>query len=585
LVAGYWLGIGSAKLTTLSTEPIAFLENPFMPSRVRFAARRGLAFLVCVIAQFAPVQAADNPVVGAIAIDSYADIKKQVAWVGEQVGFPQVSAMMETAIMGATQFKGLAGLDPARPIGVVVTASGETPVVHGYIPVKNLDQLLEVFQGMIGPAQKDGDKRILMPPGAPPIEIVEKDGWAVVAMQGSPAGTANPEAILTKLTAELSIGAQLFPSAMPEAMRAQVKAMIEQGADAAAAQGQPVDGATLGAVFESLAETESMTFGAAVEPAKERLFFENRTVMVAGSDAAAVWATAGKVDRVIGLPAGADGKASTVQAYHAQAVPEATRAAVEATLAQALPAGTGDPVKDTLFGLLQDIVGAMLDAGGVNIGLAMDTSSVKPDALLPAVTLSAKIKDGPAFESQLKKRLGAEGSLPPGATVKFDTGKQAGANLHELAIDLSGVPGAEMLGEKLAVTLAVGADRVCVLFGGDVAKRLPSAIESVGKGDADKKPLTGVDLSVAGLMAYSAATMKATGADEEAAAVLGEVAKDAAAKPSALVQVMVRPIQQGVAMRLTVDAGALQAIAAAMTAAYNAKPQPVGGPGAELDGF
>jgi hypothetical protein len=169
--------------------------------------------------------------------------------------------------------------------------------------------------------------------------------------------------------------------------------------------------------------------------------------------------------------------------------------------------------------------------------------------------------------------------------VKFDTGKQAGANLHELAIDLSGVPGAEMLGEKLAVTLAVGADRVCVLFGGDVAKRLPSAIESVGKGDADKKPLTGVDLSVAGLMAYSAATMKATGADEEAAAVLGEVAKDAAAKPSALVQVMVRPIQQGVAMRLTVDAGALQAIAAAMTAAYNAKPQPVGGPGAELDGF
>jgi hypothetical protein len=557
-----------------------------MPSRVRFTARCGLAFLVALIAQCAVVRAADNAVVGALAIDSYADIKKQVAWVGEQVGFPQISAMMETGIMTLTQFKGLAGLDPARPIGVIVTASGETPVVHGYIPVKNLDQLLEVVQGVAGPAQKDGDKRILMPPGAPPIEIVEKDGWAVVSMQGSPAGAANAEAILTKLTGELSIGAQLLPSAMPEAMRAQVKALIEQGADAAAAQGQPVDAAALGAAFESLAETESMTFGVAVEPAKERLFFENRTVMVAGSDAAAVWANAGKVDRVIGLPVGADGKAATVQAYHAQAVPEATRAALEATLAQSLPAGTGDPVNDTLFGLLQDIVGAMLDAGGVNIGLAMDTSGVKPESLLPAVTLSATIKDGPSFEAQVKKRLGAEGSLPPGATVKFDTGKQAGANLHEIAIDLTGIPGAEMIGEKLMVTLAVGADRVCVLFGGDVAGRLASALESAGKGDADKKPLTGVDLSVAGLMAYSAAAMKATGGGEEAAAVLGEVAKDAAAKPSAQVQVMVRPIQQGVAMRLTIDAGALQAIAAAVTAQMSLKPQgPVGGPGAEFDGF
>jgi hypothetical protein len=540
---------------------------------------------VSVIAPFAAVRAADNPVVGAIAIDSYADVKKQVAWVGEQVGFPQISAMMETGIMTLTQFKGLAGLDPTRPIGVVVTASGETPVVHGYIPVKNLDQLLGVFEGMVGPAQKDGDKRILMPPGAPPIEIVEKDGWAVVAMQGSPAGTANAEALLAKLTGELSVGAQLFPSSMPEAMRAQVKAMIEQGADAAAAQGQPIDAAMLGAAFESLAETESMTFGVAIEPAKERLFLENRTVMVAGTDAAAVWATAGKVDRVIGLPVGADGKAAAVSAYHAQAVPEATRAAVEATLAQALPAGTGDPVRDTMSGLLQDIAGAMLDAGGVNIGLAMDTSGAKADALLPAVTLSAMIKDGPALEAQVKKRLGAEGSLPPAATVKFDTSKQAGANLHEITIDLAGVPGAEKIGEKLVITLAVGADRVCILLGGDVAKRLNSALESAGKGDAGKKPLTGVDLSVAGLMAYSAATMQATGANEEAAAVLDQVAKDAAAKPSAQVQVMVRPIQQGVAMRLTIDAGALQAIAAAVTAQMSLKGAPGPGPGAEFDGF
>jgi len=558
----------------------------------RSAARRGRVLVALFVATFtmapvAAIRAADNPVVGAAALDSYSDIKKQVAWIGEQVGFPQLSAMMETGIMGATQFKGLAGLDPARPIGVVVTANGDKPVIHGYVPVKNLDQLLDVFQGMVGPAKKDGDKRILTVPGAGAVEIIEKDGWAVIAMQDSPAGPANAEAIITKLTGELSVGAQLFPSAMPEAMREKVKAMIDQGAQMAASQGQPVDAAALGSVVESLAETEYLMFGAAIEPTKERLFLENRTVMVAGSDAAKMWATAGKVDKIIGLPAGADGKAPTVRAHHAQAVPPATRVAIEATLAQALPAGTGDPVGDTLSGLLQDVIAAMLDAGGINIGLAMDTSVAKADSILPAVTLSAKVKDGKAFESQVKKRLGPDGSLPPEAKVAFDTDKQNGANLHEVTIDLSGVPCAEVVGEKLVVTLAVGADRVCILFGGDVAKRLATALDAAGKGDAEKKPLTGVDLSVPGLMAYAAMVMNATGGDKAAATVLGEIAKDAAAKPSALVQLVVRPIQHGTAMRLTFDAGAIQSIAAAVTAVQSAggPPPAAGGPDGGFGGL
>ncbi len=563
-----------------------------MPLFVRTAACRGLALVALFIAQFTTVRAADNPVVGVLAIDPYNDVKKQIAWVGEQVGFPQLAAMAESGVMMATQFKGLTGLDAARPIGVVVTADGDTQVIHGYVPVKNLDKLLDVLQGVLGPAKKVGAKRIVTPPGAPPIEITEKDGWAVIAMQGSPAGPANAEALITKLTAEFSVGVQLFPAAMPEAMREQLKAMIEQQADAAADQGQPVDAAAVGAAFESLAQTESMSLGLAVEPAKEQLFFENQTVMVPGSASADLWAAAGKTDGVLGLPTGVDGKTPSVRAYHAQAVPQATRAALEATLAQALPAGTGDPVSDTLFGLLQDIVGAMLDAGGINIGLAIDTSAVTPDSILPAVTLSAKIKDGPALEQQVKKRLGAQGSLPPEAKVTFDAGKQGAANLHEIAIDLSGVPGGEMIDGKLAITLAVAPDRVCILMGGDVAKRIAKAIDAAGIADADRKPLTGVDLSVAGLMAYAATVLKATGSDEDAADVLREVSKDAAAMPSALVQLVVRPIPRGGAMRLTIDAGALQAVATAVNAAAAqevARPGPPNGPpvpvGGGFDGF
>jgi len=530
--------------------------------RVARSMAHRLLVLLAFLAPLTAVRADDNPVVGIVAIDSYADIKKQVAWIGEQVNYPQLAAMAESGVMMATQFKGLAGLDATRPIGIVVTANGDAPVVHGYVPVKNLDQLLDVFKGLVGPAQKEGDKRILTPPGgAPPIEVIEKDGWAIFAMQGSPAGTATAEALITKLTGELSIGAQIFPAAMPDAMREQVKAMIAQGVEAAAAQGQPVDASAVSAAFDSIAETESMTLGMAVEPEKQRLFLESRTVMVPGSEAADVWAMAGEAGGGIGLPASADGKMITVQAHHAQAVSPATRTALEATLAQALPAGTGDPIRDTLSGLLQDVIGAMLDAGSLTGGLAVDTSRVTPDAVLPAVTISAKIKNGAALEEQLKKRLGADGALPPEAKVTFDSGKEGNANLHTIEINLEGVPNAEKFGGNVAITLAVSDDRVCLLTGGDVAKRVATAMEAASHMDAAQKPVTGIDVWVPGVMAYAAAV----NAGDPTADVLANVAKEAAAKPGSLVKLVVRPVERGVAMRLIADASAIQTIAAAVT--------------------
>ncbi len=553
-----------------------------MPFSARSAACRGLAVVAIALAALTAVRADDNPVVGVVAIDSYGDLKKQIAWIGEQVNYPQLAAMAESGIMMATQFKGLAGLDATRPIGIIVTANGDTPVVHGYVPVKNLDQLLDVFQGVVGPAQKDGDKRILMPPMTPPIEIIEKDGWAVVAIQSSPDGPANAEAIITKLAGELTLGVQLFPAAMPEGMREQVKARIEQLVEAAAAQGQPVNAAAVSSAFDGIAETESMTLGIALEPEKERLFIENRTVMVPGSEAANVWANAGKTENGLGLPASADGQSATFRAHHAQAVPPEASAAIEATLAQALPAGTGDPIKDTLSGLLQDIIGAMLDTGSLTGGVAVDTSGATRDLILPAVTLSAKIKDGPALEEQLKKRLGEPGALPPQATITFDSGKEGAANLHTLEIDLEGLPKAEKVGGKLSITIAVSADRVCVLAGGDAPTRVGAAMEAASRTDDAQKPLTGIDIWVPGAMQWMAVTAD----DEPAAQVLGDAAKEAAAKPAALVRLLVRPIEGGVATRLVADGGAIQAIAKAVTAAFALRPDgPVAAPGGDFDGL
>jgi hypothetical protein len=518
-------------------------------------------------------RAADHPVVAVVAVDGYADLKKQIGWVGARVGNPQLAALAESFVMMATQFKGLAGLDVSRPAGVIVTAAGDQPVIHGYVPVKDLGKLLDTLQGVVGPAAEAGGKRVITVPGGPPLEITEADGWAIISPQGSPAGAANPEKLIAAVAEAYSVGVNLFPSQMPEGMRNQVQAAIEQAAAMAAQQGPAIDAAAVNATVESLAETETIAFGVAIDLPKERVFVESRTVMLPGSPAAGVWENAGRTGNALSLPAGGDGKPAAVRAHHAQAVPPAARAALEATLAQLLPAGSGDPITDAIFGLAQDLVGAMLDAGGLEAALAVDTTAAKADALLPAVTLAARIKDGPALEQQVKNRFGKQGSLPPEVTVAFDSGKAAGATLHELTIDISKLPAAEQFGASLVATLAVTADRVYLLAGGDVPKRVAAAVAAGAGADDGSKPISGVDLTVPALMAYAGELAKASG--DPAGAVLTDVAADSADLANPLVQLLVRPIERGVAMRLAAEAGAIETIAKATTATV----RPAGGGG------
>ena len=522
----------------------------------------------------AAARAAEPAVVAVVAVDGYADLKKQIGWFGERVGNPTLAALAESFVMMATQFKGLAGLDVNRPAGVIVTADGDIPVIHGYVPVKDLGKLLETLQGVLGPVEQAGDKRVVTVPGGR-LEITEAEGWAIISPQGLPAGADNPDKLIATVAEAYSVGAQLFPARMPEGMRNQVRAAIEQGAAMAAEQGPPVDAAAVNAMVESLAETESLAFGLAIDRPTERVFFESRTVMLPDSPAATVWENAGRTGNALALPAGGDGKPAAVRAHHAQAVSPAARAALEATLAQVLPAGSGDPITDSLFGLVQDLVGAMLDAGGLEAAVAVDTTVAKTDALLPAVTLAARIKDGPALEKQVKNRFGKEGALPPEAKVAFDAGKAAGANLHEITIDISGLPAADQFGDTLAATLAVTADRAYLLVGGDVAKRVAAAVAAGAEADQASKPISGVDLAVPALMAYVGEMAKAAG--DAAGDVLADVAKQSADKANPLVQLQVRPIERGVAMRLSAEAGAIETIAAAITAQAPGGLAPAGG--------
>lgn len=539
--------------------------------------------------------AADEPaVIAVVAVDPYADLKKQAKWVGGQIDQPTLDGFLESFIMMATQFKGLAGLDVGRPAGVVVTAEGPAgaPVVRGFVPVKDLGKLLAALQGVIGPcsagrragdqparhapapdrgAKRLGDRRAAGQPrrGRRPGDGPRSDRKLVLARR---AGLSRADA---------GWHAEAARSCAPAG-----------GRDAGPA-GTPVDADALATGLANLDQVETIVFGANVDVEKERVYLENQFAMVPNSAASGLYGEMAKATSTIAAPATADGKPAAVRGHAALSIPESLREAAKMALMQALPvsgkveqrggfseAVVSEPT-NTIFTLLRQVIPAMLDAGGMDAALAVDTSAAEmaEGKALPAVTVGMKVKDGRSLEANLKAALGAKGTLPAGVTARFDAGKAGAANLHVVEIDLAAADekqAARLLGQKLPVTLGVTPTHAFVAIGGDAEKRIAAAAGG-GTPDPNAKPLAGLDVSLAPLVAYAAGTQKfLSPGDADGIAVTTAASEQAAALPSSLVQLLSRPIERGLATRLSADAGAIKVLKSLFMLQQPAAAQPVG---------
>ena len=241
-----------------------------------------------------------------------------------------------------------------------------------------------------------------------------------------------------------------------------------------------------------------------------------------------------------------------------------------------MPDADADPLAKASFGIVRDLLAAMLDAGGIDAGLSIDTSGSTDERPLPAFTIGMRIKDGAALEAAVKERLGKAGALPAGVKVDFDSGKEGAANLHAITVDLTGLPNAEKLGGAVDLTLAVTPTYAFLISGDDVPKRIAAALAASGRPNAEVKPLAGIDLSLPALLGYAAKMAKVLSPGDPQNAQLATVAEKAGGRDDAGVQLRVRPIERGVAVRLSADAGVIETIATSVAP----QPGPAGLPGA-----
>ena len=538
--------------------------------------------LSLLLSALAPQQsaAAERQILAVAACDSYGDLKKQIAWLGNQINNPGLAGMVESVLLLGTQGKGLAGLDVKRPLGVVLTTAGDDLSAHAFVPVKDVDKLLDSLQSITGPVDRSDDNRRITLPSGERLVVVEKNGWAIQSLEGGDAGIADPAAIFAPLVADFSLGIEAFPSLLPKSLQKQLQTLLQQGAAAAAANGQSLDDDSLQAAVAGLSQTESLTLGLAIDSEKNRVFLENRVMAVAGSQAAAAIAAAGNGVLTVATPAAADGKQPALylhavqpltkesQTQALQVFDQALDQALDQARDQALANARADALVQTLALVCREILAGMLASGGIDAVLAVDTSETTEENPLPALFAGTRVKEGTAIEKQLKQLLADKKNLPAGVSVAFDTDTVATARLHAVRLDLSASPVAEKLGDSLEITLAIAPEYVFVLAGGDPKKRLAELLKTNGRKNATAKPVATVQLAMDRLLDYAA--QLGAGPQATLAAEAARVGTE-----GSLVQLLIRPIERGLATRLSVDAGVLRAGAAMATQPGGNRPVPL----------
>ncbi|MFM8890843.1 MAG: hypothetical protein ACKOTB_04305, partial [Planctomycetia bacterium] len=363
--------------------------------------------------------AAERSVLAVVTLDSYGDLRNQLQWLGGQVGQPALAGALESLLLMASQGRGLAGLDVKRPLGVVVTTDGSDLAVHGFVPVKSLDKLLDSLKGVTGPVEKSDGIRTIMLPNGLPLSIAEREGWAIIAPAGSDLDAADPAPLFKHLADDYSLGIQVFPSRMPEPLRLQLRLLLEQAMAAAATQGQGLDPRAVAVALDGLTSTESLSLGLAMDPEASQMFLENRVVAEPGSVGADALRGAAEGRGTVPLPPAADGGRPAVVGHLVQTVPQGAREGVLGMLDQALPPGSDDPLTATIAALAREVIRSVLATGGVDAAVSVDLANAA-DGTPPAITAGVRVQDGTLLEAAVKKAFAPGGKAAMASVSSSD---------------------------------------------------------------------------------------------------------------------------------------------------------------------
>jgi hypothetical protein len=475
----------------------------------------------------------------------------------------------------------LQGLDTKKPAGVYLQIAGPQPTGVAFVPVTNLDMVLQQLENNNVEVEDAGDglKKINLPQRA--IYLKENNGWVFISdsednLTDLP---ADPSQMLGGLNKTYNLAFQLNVRSIPEELVDTAISEIKNGLELDLENEtdeekkrlkETVGRQSLEQFTRLVRESDQITVGWGVDSKAGRTFFDFGMTAVAGSKLAEQMNAYKKMkSNFAGLEL-ADAAATLrftapiAKEDIAQAT-EGLKAVREQALAgiekdENLSDEDAKKAATQIVTALFDLVTATFEAGKVDGGAAimLEDTSVK-------VVAGGFVADGKVIQDQLKKlvELAKESGNDEVAidNIEFNAAKYQNIDLHTFSVPVPAdeEQAQEVFGENLDVVVGTGKQSAYLAFG-DESMALLKRVIDVSAASAQKEIVPfQLNVSLAPIMAFAASLD-----DDATVKMLSETIKKSEGKDH--VRITQKTIDRGTIVRLEIEEGVLQLIGAAAKA-------------------
>ncbi|WP_254511792.1 hypothetical protein [Anatilimnocola floriformis] len=466
-------------------------------TRTMFQWMAGVAVLFSPLAMAQEVK----PVV-VVSIASIEDTLTDVGYITKAAGYEDVG---KTAMLFGNAFTG--GFDKKKPIGAYVTMSGGEPRPVIFVPVTNLQQILETFKEQLGEPKDAGDGVFEIGKAASAF-YKEQAGWVFIAQQkeylvGLP---ADPAALLGKLPKDYNVAVKVLGNNVPVELKQAgvdaIKVQFERSFEAGAANAPPeqreamekVGKNSVAQITRIMEEMEEVTLGLSIDSVAKKTFLDVTLLAKDGTTLARQFAMN------TGLKSGFSGfllpEASVTANFVGKLGPEdiTQQVALFNTMkAQVMKQIDNDanvdankrgPVK-MVVGQFMDVLTKTVESGKMDGGAAL---VLEPKNI--SFVAGMYVADGATFEAAFRKLVDIAKDEPEFPKVSFDVATHGGVKFHTLSVPIPASESEmrEFFGPNMDIVLGTSPGSAYLAFGKN-AQGLIKKVMDASATTADKAAL------------------------------------------------------------------------------------------------
>lgn len=527
-----------------------------------------IAPAVETFAQGTPDGGVDKPVV-TFATKSFGELMGDVRYLTRAAGQPDAGGMIAFMAQNFTK-----GLDPKQPLGGMVTTDGVDFKVVGFVPVTDLDKLIETVERQGNREVRDAGDGVLEIEGPQQsVFIKEQAGWAFVAnskeaLEDVP---ADPAKIVKPLIADYDVAVQASIRNVPELYREMAKAQLKQGSENAIRQAESEDPENAEMIrrvtkrsikqYEQLIdEAEAFTIGVNIDEKTGQTYMDITMTALPGTEMAKQMTA---MKGVRSSYSGFMNDDATMTMLFSTMVPEKDAEAAVEMLSVARERAMEQIDKDDNLDspeakqAAKKVAGAMLDifSDTIATGKLDGGASVLLDDSKMTLVAGGHVASGAEVKQVLRELVELVEDEPDFPGMQFDAAKHGGVAFHKMTVPVKEADTQKFLGEKLDVVIGTGEKSVYFGMGKNVMDALKKVIDGSGAAGGGDVPPLQMTMRMAPVLKFMAAQEDAEPQAQAMADAFANITDDT-------VLLKVEPIERGVRYRILVEEGVIKGFAA-----------------------